>query len=249
MQIKLQKCLTRIQGKWNCFTMKKLILTFVLLLISFSIFASPSTVIGEDEIEKLNSFDKNSEIYRQSRPTGRMRIPGLLGIADYCTVSLISPNEILTAAHCLKEKPAEKLTVYFEYYSKDSKKNNPYRVLSIKYNSPVEDIAILVLEDRPGEVYGHYHFAKKIPKTGSSLYVFQHPGLDEKSISRKNCHLLDFDTAELAHSCDTHNYSSGSPILNEKFEIVGVHQGSASDLESNTTVNYGRIMSESIDVE
>lgn len=219
----------------------------MILILNFSTsFAIPNIPIGEDEIEKLNTFDKTSEIYKHSRATGRMKIPGPLGIADYCTVSLISSNEILTAAHCLK-KEAEKLSVYFEYYTKESKKINPYRVLSIKYNSPIEDIAILVLEGNPGEIYGKYSFAKKIPKQGSPLIIYQHPGLDEKSISQKNCRILDFDNAELAHSCDTHNYSSGSPILNERFEIVGVHQGSASDL--NTTVNYGRIMSETSDVE
>ena len=213
---------------------------FGALLISLSAAASSNIIIGENEIEKLKDLDPKSEIYLRSLPTGRLKLPGPLGIPDYCTVALIGPNEILTAAHCLTKRDVSKMVAYFEYYTKEQKTQNPYAVKSVKLNLPDEDIAILELEGYPGHKYGFYPLAKTLPEIKEPLIIFEHPGLDEKSVSRKNCFFEDTDQLELLHTCDTEGYSSGSPILNSRFEIIGVHQGSM--ITENSEYNYGRLV-------
>ena len=208
------------------------------LLIPLMSFASPNVIIGEDELEKLKDLDPRSEIYQKSLPTGRLKLPGPLGIPDYCTVSLVSPRLVITAAHCLKKRDVTKLVVFFEYYTKASKSLNPYPVTAVKLVLEKEDIAILELQGTPGLKYGAYPIAKRSPVINEPLIIYEHPGLDEKSVSRKNCKLDDTDGVELLHTCDTENYSSGSPILNTNFEIVGVHQG-AQDT-NGVSLNYGR---------
>lgn len=220
--------------------MKTIILILMFNLISLSLFASPKIIIGEDEIEKLKDLDPTSEIYLMSKPTGRLKLPGTLGIPDYCTISLISENEVLTASHCLTKRDHTKMVAYFEYYTKNGKTLNPYPVKLIKLNIPSADVAILQLEGVPGKKYGYYNLAKEMPAKNEALIIFEHPGLDEKSVSRKNCFLNDFDNEELAHTCDTENYSSGAPILNEKYEVIAVHQGSLAT--DTNELNYGHII-------
>jgi V8-like Glu-specific endopeptidase len=215
--------------------MKLLFLSFALL--NLNALAAPTTVIGENEIEKLKDLDAQSEVYLKSVPTGRLKLPGKLGIHDFCTVSLISVNEVLTASHCLTKRDPLAMTAYFEYYTKASKNNRPFIVKEVVLNVPDADIAILKLEGEPGLIYGYYSFAKQLPAINDALIVFQHPGLDEKSVSRKNCFLVMSEEAYIEHSCDTENYSSGSPILNKNFEIIGVHQGVHAT--NSQIFNYG----------
>ena len=220
--------------------MKLLIIICAVFLPIHLSFSAPQVVIGEDEIEKLKDLDQKSEIFQRSIPTGRLKLPGKLGIPDYCTVALISENEILTASHCLEKRDFTKMVAYFEYYTKDTKNLNPYPVKAIKVNYPSEDVAILELSGHPGKEYGFYQLAQSIPSIGEALIIFEHPGLDEKSVSRKNCFLKDTDNREFLHSCDTEGYSSGSPVLNSRFEIIGVHQG--SQISESTELNYGRLV-------
>ncbi len=202
--------------------------------------SAPQVIVGVDETEKLKDLDQKSEFFQRSFPTGRLKLPGKLGIPDYCTISLISENEVLTASHCLEKRDFTKMVAYFEYYTKDTKTLNPYQVKAIKVNYPTEDVAILELSGTPGKIYGYYAFANSVPAIGEPLIIFEHPGLDEKSVSRKNCFLKDTDNREFLHSCDTQGYSSGSPVLNTQFQIIGVHQG--SQISDSSELNYGRLV-------
>ena len=221
--------------------MKRYLILLACLLYSFSIFSSTKIIIGDDEIEKLKDLDTKSQIYLNSRPTGRLKLPGTIGIPDYCTVSLISANRIITAAHCLRKKPAiSKLKVYFDYYTKATKKINPYQVTKIISVNKQDDRAILELAGNPGLKYGFYKMAKYFPKIGDNLLIYQHPGLDMKSISRISCSFVGMRKGLFFHNCDTQNYSSGSPILNEHFEIIAVHAGAM--ITMNDTLNYGVVV-------
>lgn len=217
--------------------MKKL---FLLSLVSTLSFADPSVIIGEDQIVKLNTIDQASILFQNSRPTGRIRLPSKVGLHDYCTVSLISKNEIITAAHCLKDRKVLELTAYFEYYDKSTKNLNPFKVTALKMINEGRDLAILELENNPGDVYGHYAIAKTAPELNAQLLIYQHPGLDPKSLSHLDCAFIGFDSNRFKHTCDTENYSSGSPILNENFELVAIHQGAFGTMTEMS--NYGQMV-------
>lgn len=208
------------------------------LSVSFSSWASNKVITGEDETESLSQLDPQSEIYRKSSPTGRVKVPGVLGINDYCTISLISGNTAITAAHCFDSNTNfSRLTAYFEYYDRSTRNDRPYRVTRIVSRSLESDIMVLELEGNPGEIYGTYPIATDEPVVGDALVIYQHQGLAPKSVSRVNCQYGGTEGSYFFHTCDTQNYSSGSPILNSRFELVAVHQGAL--IQMNQTRNYG----------
>jgi V8-like Glu-specific endopeptidase len=200
-------------------------LSLFILLFSFQLLATEKTIIGEDQIERLADFDESSEIYQFSRATGRIKVPGPFGINDFCTVSLISEDLIVTAAHCFDKEKLHKWKVYFEYYDRSGKNKAPYKVKEFVFKDKELDIAVLRLTEPAGKKYGFYTIATVAPEIGSELLIVQHPALQPKSISRKDCFYKAFVEGLLIHTCDTENYSSGSPIFNNAGEIVAIHQG------------------------
>ncbi len=200
--------------------------------------ANVKVAIDGDQSVELKNLEPTSELYLKSKPTGRLKKPGLFGLSDYCTISLVSSNEVITAAHCFDANyDVTKLTAYFDYYTRDEKWNNPFKVIKIKYYNQFIDMAVLELEKNPGDIYGTYAIASELPKEKSNLIIFEHQGLSPKSVSQEGCKLQWLEGNILFHSCDTQNYSSGSPILNEKFEIVGIHLGTKST--ESYDMNFG----------
>ena len=62
-------------------------------------------------------------------------------------------------------------------------------------------------------------------RNGESLNLIHHPGGNRKKITIRDSRLLAIEETQLQYTGDTLGGSSGSPILNDQWEVVGLHFG------------------------
>ncbi len=79
-------------------------------------------------------------------------------------------------------------------------------------SSRIDDFAWFPLREEQGKV-----------NRGEPINIIQHPGGDYKKIVISDNRLLDLDGDFLLYETDTSRGSSGSPVLNAEWEVVGIH--------------------------
>ena len=153
---------------------------------------------------------------------------------------MISTQLMMTNYHVLKTaaQAADK-SVYVTFGYEKSVDNRPLADAEIVALDPSAffiaskrlDYAIVALartSDRklPGDRYGRLPLiaapSKALP--GSPLNIIQHPGGHHKQIAFRNNLMTDAETETLAvYLTDTNPGSSGSPVLDDDFELVALH--------------------------
>jgi endonuclease G, mitochondrial len=79
----------------------------------------------------------------------------------------------------------------------------------------------------PGKAYGHLPLIRERGKAqnGDPLNLIHHPAGMRKRITVRESRLLGSTETTLHYSGDTLGGSSGSPVLNDQWEVVGLHFG------------------------
>jgi V8-like Glu-specific endopeptidase len=94
------------------------------------------------------------------------------------------------------------------------------------WQSPVAkcDTTVLIL-DETVEGLDNFTLASSMPtnKKEDRIYVIGHPKGGELSFSFQDNTLIDFDDRRLHYRSPTEPGSSGSPIFNEQWELIGLH--------------------------
>lgn len=194
------------------------------------------------------------------------------------TGSLIDDDLFLTAGHCFGQKYpafqvprrnnapispeeiAKLMCVNFNFQidgvTKKLRESTSYPVVELlEMSQNGVDYAIVRLgTDKegklPGAVFGKLTIAKNDPTVRNAiLCIIEHAGRKEKKVEAG--HLLDIRDGRMAYNdIGTSGGSSGSPILDEKGEIVGVHTKGGSlpigGFNSGTTVGAIRSVSKVI---
>ena len=119
--------------------------------------------------------------------------------------------------------------------------------------SPVEELDYTVVAvgalpgspDPPGTVFGTLPLYGAIGKIleGEPVNIVQHPGGRAKEIAFRDNRLLSLvDAGVMTYSTDTDVGSSGSPVLNDQWELVGLHRSSvaATDAQGRPVDRHGR---------
>ncbi len=71
----------------------------------------------------------------------------------------------------------------------------------------------------------------------SSLYILQYPFGDKAQVSYGK--LIDINSYEIKHICNTEHGSSGSPILNlSNNKVIGIHKQSSDNISKGTFLKY-----------
>lgn len=158
------------------------------------------------------------------------------GFQRTCTGFMISENRMVTNHHCIADDPTCWSTLAtFGYEYDDHWRKQPgteVRCERVAKASEVADLSIIVLEGHPGrsDEWGALSISPQQTILGLSASIIQHPSGETKKAVTKNCQVIIVSAEnasgkaiDFAHTCDTETGSSGSPILDENFQVVGIH--------------------------
>jgi hypothetical protein len=179
---------------------------------------------------------------------------------DICTAFLISDQLVLTAQHC------------FEITDRDSITHKTFKIpkrawLLLDYlqsgsSTPVELNADPIErgQDDVGEGLDYMILravapvsmkGRTLPKAGRNpgardrLNIIHTPYPFALRVSQQNCHAMDdpIDGDYLRHTCETKDGSSGAPIFDKDFNLVGVHREAGFDIRIPGTSSTGVLLS------
>jgi hypothetical protein len=149
---------------------------------------------------------------------------------------------LLTNAHVVSNDPAlqstigsldpDDATILFE--SCEAIGDQQFRVKELLWTSPPNELdASLLRLDPPVPAVTLYPVAKRLPVVDGvqKVYVIGHPGGRTLSISLNDNLLLDWDDRLLHYRAPTEGGSSGSPVFNQQWQLIGLHHAGGTAMK------------------
>jgi V8-like Glu-specific endopeptidase len=108
------------------------------------------------------------------------------------------------------------------------------KVKRVKWESPPDKLDCALLElDAPVEGLGESYplaAARPVKDESARVYIIGHPKGGTLSFSLNDNRLLDYDDRLLHYRAPTEGGSSGSPVFNEEWQLLGLHHGGGKDM-------------------
>jgi V8-like Glu-specific endopeptidase len=151
-------------------------------------------------------------------------------IPNFGTAFLISPDLLMTNWHVFRRSEwAKGKSVLFNVEQNED--GLPLPVESVKldpdnffYSNEDLDVAVVRTENSPGLRFGFIDIKNSIePTTETRVNIIQHPGAGFKKIAVRDNGLKFFDDKILQYWTDTEHGSSGSPLFDDRWQIIGLH--------------------------
>ena len=194
-------------------------------------------IIGENTLIHIYMLE---HALNAANAVARVEIPGK-GVGSGF---LISFDLLMTNHHVISSIPEmEKAEVTFNYQLGIDEKPIPPLPFRIKpdglfYTNKELDYTIIQLEVA-SEIIPLPLKRLKVQK-GERVAIIQHPGGHFKKISMQNNFVEYADEREVQYTNSTEPGSSGSPVFNERFEVVAIHHSGGMLLEPTTKRKYLR---------
>jgi hypothetical protein len=202
--------------------------------------------------EQVRNFRKDSVFYKASTPVGYVVVDTYGGGQDFCTGTVIDKDALLTARHCLNNKVGKRLQIRdIRFWPQDthSEGGTPYHLAAqpLDEGKGDQDDFVVLRFTTSIDTSG-----MQIPSIGGdpvdqqALYIYHEPFGQPFTLTRLNCWAIrgTDDGVELHHHCDTDNSSSGAPIMNENFQLVGIHLAGGLSPDDISSWNRGLLLSE-----
>lgn len=185
----------------------------------------------------------------------RSRAVALVEGEERGTGFLVAENLMLTCNHVLSgsdkalatEKDARKARAIFNYEQDLSGTLLPTQRFSLDpsrfFRASLElDYAIVRVSGSPSSTYGQIPRPAVAPQLapGDNVIVIQHPAGGPKQIAMTGNEVAYVDDVLVQYTADTLPGSSGSPVLDYRFELAGVHHRGGTIVEPKTGNSYFR---------
>ena len=199
-------------------------------------------VLGTDRYQTLNWYIKGLE---RCRAVARIETENEDGIGTGFLVrgGDLAPGlpelVLMTNGHVIPETLSiDEAVVAFHASTGD--KNEPQRFRVVRQwwyrpsQSPDLDTTLLELDGLPGHVTP-VPIATKVPnlkgESSPRAYVIGHPrGLEQPQFSLQDNHLLDYDGTRLHYRSPTEGGSSGSPVFDKAWNLIGLHHAGSLEM-------------------
>jgi len=149
---------------------------------------------------------------------------------------------LITNNHVINENKL-KSGESFEIY-KSSEYNKPIQIKindkSFVFTSELIDITFIELSDKTINEFNPYflNISNIDVREDESINILQFPN---KELSLANGKIEEIYSFNLYHNASTYFGSSGSPLLNGNYEVVGIHKSSLKDKKMNVAVKFSEI--------
>jgi endonuclease G, mitochondrial len=172
-----------------------------------------------------------------ARAVGRVNIRDAGGrLEGYGTGSLVSPRLLLTNHHVLPDPDAARSSI-IEFNYQDGLDGKPLQPLVFPFDPDTffladreRDFALVAVRAAPGELapFGYNQLIEAEGKAiiGEFVTIVQHPRGEKKQVALRENKIVDIPELVLHYAADTEPGSSGSPVFNDQWEVVGLHHAS-----------------------
>lgn len=202
-----------------------------------------STKVSDPKQEAVVGINNFQDPWFLRKGLERSRVVGL--VANMGTGWLISKNLIMTNWHVLRRAEwAVGKSVFFNFEQNEDGSVSASRKVSLDpakffYSNEALDFAVVAVEGTPGADFGFIDIQSPGSlQTDTRVNIIQHPGAGMKKIAIRDNGLKHFDNELLQYWTDTEHGSSGSPLFDDHWEIIGLHfrYDSATNPDQSTVV-------------
>ena len=202
---------------------------FTFLLFAIILLLSCINQNGSNNSEGKGIISENGQLKIESTIFDEM-VGVVVGGGDFCTGFASGPNEISTAAHCVKNSDCifQQCDFYFKPFKGTSQK-----ILSAKIYDERKDYAVFTLD----RTFSKYFESAQISfeKKASILsYGIRQGTIDTKD--KCSIHQYDGIKGTFSHSCELAEGTSGSPIIQEN-KVVGIHIDNIPSQNTNLAIS------------
>jgi DNA/RNA endonuclease G (NUC1)/V8-like Glu-specific endopeptidase len=214
-------------------------------------------IIGKNDLIGAEFLESGA---RAARAVGRIRVRNQSGKPiGFGTGSLIAPRLLLTNNHVLNG-PERAAASTVEFNVQDGPDGNPLPVETFALapqdfflTDPALDFALVAVGERKGgsASLDDFGWNRARPDDDPILVeeyvnIVQHPGGRPKQLALRDNEVVDLLPDFLHYKADTQPGSSGAPVFNDQWEIVGLHHSGVPkrDGKGNILARGGRPWSE-----
>ena len=195
-----------------------------------------TVVIDEPDFLPINFLQKGLIL---QKCVARILLPS----GGCATGFLITPNLLITNNHVLPSREIARIAKFLFNYQDDVTDREE---LPSEYSANAEiyysnsrmdcDFAIVGISGNPGNQWGYTSLLSHVQtEVGKNCIIIQIPEGMRKQIVIHNSIIVEFGPRVLKYTADAVSGSSGSPIFDDFWRLIGVHQ-SEGDLKENPTV-------------
>ncbi|MFT7562257.1 MAG: V8-like Glu-specific endopeptidase [Flavobacteriales bacterium] len=226
----------------------------------------PEAICGTDDLQHVEQYDdrysaigyNDNFVQAMSASVGAMKSIASDSASGYCSGTLISADQFITASHCVDSNTVgEFVTFGYQEQTPGILRNSQqhFEILEVVEDGADFglDYAVLRLAGSPGTVNGSFPGADgtAIGWKGVSgelpvdAVIIQHPLGQAKQVDAGSG--ISYSTGRIRYSdIDTQPGSSGSGVLNDLGQVIGVHTNGGCTTSSGS--NSGVFMQDILDV-
>jgi V8-like Glu-specific endopeptidase len=202
--------------------------------------ARAEKIIGQNTLRPVSFLALG---WQASRRVALMRVQSDAG-AWTGTAFLVGPDLLATNHHVVgSSAEAGSSTVDFDFEDDGAghiKQARSHRVTALVHTDVATDFTLLRVEGRPGDAYGWFKLRELPLKAGDRVNIIQHPGGQPKQVALQH-NLVEYVGGGVTqYVTSTLPGSSGSPVLNDEWQVVAIHHAGGTIVEPTTGASFYR---------